>query len=853
MSTPAVDSDPNEAPRNLWVFTPSRTAPEDLEAILVQRHALLADAVERVRESALTAHKHHLLFVGPRGCGKTHLITLIVSRIGADAEASERLRLAWLNEDETCTSLLELLIKVHTALEKRYPGEFRAEDLSEAYELKPSDALDVVAKHLLASLDSKTLIVVTENLDALFESMGQKGQKQLRAFIQEHPQLSLVATAQRLVEDLSNRASPFFGFFQTEHLKPLTVEQAATLLQNIARHHGKTEVGEFLATGRGRSRVRALHHLSGGNHRIYIVLSQFITRESMDALIGPFLKMVDELTPYYQERLRWLPPLQRKIVELLCACEGTVPVKEIAKRLFATPQTISSQLQDLREKGYVESSQRGRESLYEISEPLMRICVEVKENLSTQPLRLLVDFLRVWYDDEELEGKLGLCRQESPSRPYLAAALERNSAEGNLRMRMLVKELLGIDAPSFDAEGLRQLESSMPEGILLAAQCLKEGDQEGAMKCVGEALASATNASVKADLLILRGWLHGRQGDSEAEIADYNRVIDLPGAPPEQVAKALFNRGARHGQEGDSEAEIADYSRVIDLPGAPPEQVAKALVNRGVTHGQEGDSEAAIADYSRVIDLPGAPPEQVAKALVNRGVRHSQEGDSEAEIADYSRIIDLPGAPPEQVATALYNRAVKHFLAGKKDPSCKDLEALISLAIAPAGTVIDARMALAELHFSEGRWTEGFAAIEAGLSLGAEQSPAQFEAPVDMVGVLFSAGFSPEGRRTHVGKLYSLYARHAALAVLGEALVKHLGTIFIQGAPWPASDNLDQWRAAWAQAAGDAPDFQLPLRLLRTGIDFVQSGGKDHGVLLSLTSTERSLLRQALGLETVDN
>jgi tetratricopeptide (TPR) repeat protein/DNA-binding transcriptional ArsR family regulator len=956
-----------EAARSIWVFTPSRTAPEALEAILVQRHALLADAVERVRESALTAHKHHLLFVGPRGCGKTHLITLIVSRISADAEASEHLRLAWLNEDETCTSLLELLIKIHTALEKRYPGEFRAEALAGAYDLKPATALDFVAQRLLASLDSKTLVVITENLDALFEAMGEAGQKQLRALIQEHPQFSIVATAQRLVEDLSDRTSPFFGFFQTEHLKRLTVEQATDLLQNIARLQGKTEVTEFLATSRGRARVRTLHHVSGGNHRIYIVLSQFITRESMDELIGPFLKMVDELTPYYQERVRWLPPMQRKIVEMLCTCEGTVPVKEIARRLFATPQTISSQLQNLREKGYVESNQRGREFLYEISEPLMRICVEVKENQNTQPLRLLVDFLRVWYDDAELQRRLGLCQPESPSRHYLTAAIERNSAEGNLRMKMLAEEVLGNDFASFDAEGLKRLEADVPEDVLLAAQCENDGDHEGALQCMEEALTAAKTASAKTDILFFRGLLRGQQGDGAGAIADFTRVIELPGTPTEQVSMAFVNRGFRHGQQGDRAAAIADYTRVIELPGAPVEQAAKALVSRGVMRGQQGDDAGAIADFTRVIEissavpepiakalynrgvmsgqlgdvlgaiadftrvieLPGAPTDQVAKALIARGVTHGQQGDRGAEIADYTRVIELPGALPEQVAKALVARGLKYgqmggcaaaitdftlviglpgapteevvialvvrglmygqqadstlaitdysrvieypdapsdkvaialyyraqclLQAGNKNASREDLEASILLAGSPPATVVNANLALAELHFSEGRWSEGFAAVEAGVSLGAQQSPPHFGAPMDIIGVLFAAGLNLEGRRSHAGALFSRYAQHAAVAVLGEALVKHLGAVFMHGAPWPASDNLDQWLKAWEHASGDSPESRLPLRLLRTGIDFIKSGGKDHGILLSLTATERLILRQALGLETAES
>lgn len=382
----------------LSVFTPSRTPPDDLEAITVQRHALIQDAVDRVRESATTGNKHHLLFVGPRGTGKTHLITLLVHRLGQDRTLDDRLRIAWLNEDETSTSLLELLRRIHDALAKRYPAEFTPEALDPLFDLSPEAAEEALAQLLLGTLQGRTLLVLVENLDALFEGLGQAGQQKLRAFIQEHPVLSLVATAQRLVDDIAKRQSAFFGFFQTEHLKTLTVDEARKLLQNIARLNRQDDVAAFLNGPAGRARVRALHHLSGGNHRLYIVLSQFITRDSIQALVDPFAKMVDEMTPYYQERIRWLPAQQRKIVEFLCTQERPFPVKQIARRLFATPQTISSQLKDLRDKGYVQAIQRGRESLYEIAEPMMRLCVEVKENQTQAPMRVLVDFLRVWYE-----------------------------------------------------------------------------------------------------------------------------------------------------------------------------------------------------------------------------------------------------------------------------------------------------------------------------------------------------------------------------------------------------------------------------------------------------------------------
>jgi len=725
----------------IWVFTPSRTDPKDLEFILVQRQKLLQDAVERVRESALAEHKHHLLFVGPRGCGKTHLVTLIVNRLSEDDALTDRLRIAWLNEDETCTTFLEFIFKIHGALQKRYPDEYRVDMLSAAYEMKQDAALDFVSSHLLSSLGSRTLLVVAENLDALFEGLGDAGQKQLRSFIQEHPKLSIVATAQRLVEDFSNRTSPFFGFFQTEHLKPLSVEQATELLQNIARLQEKGTVVEFLATSRGQSRVRAIHHLSGGNHRIYIVLSQFITRDSVDALLEPFMKMVDELTPYYQERIRWLPPLQRKIVEFLCICEGTAPVKEIAKRLFATPQTISSQLQDLREKGYVEANQRGRESLYEISEPLMRICVEVKDNQRLQPLRLLVDFLRIWYEDHELKHRLVQMEPASASCAYLNSAIQRNSAEGNLRKQILLEDFrssLPQKLPSEIRDGMIQELKDAPEGVLLAMQSINEGKPANAIRCLDEAISEEAASAAKAHLLFLRAEIYSTLGERAKAIDDYTAVIGLPGAPVAQVAMALYSSG------------------------------------------------------------------------------------------------------------------VAHFQENRKQESQTNFEALTRIQKAPIETVVDAHLALSELHFNEGRWSEGFQSLETSLECGEKAQPAYRETASDLIGVVFAAGLNSQGRRDKVTKLLQIYDKHQALSVLGEAVVQHIGSVFRSGEPFPSADNLEGWALAWEQAAENVPDFRLSVRLLRTGIDYVKAGGKDPGILLSLTSPERAILKQALGLRETE-
>ena len=923
----AKAADDSNAPKSIWVFTPSRTDPKDLEFILVQRQDMIADAVERVRESALTKHKHHLLFVGPRGCGKTHLLTLIVHRLGLDEGLQERLRIAWLNEDETSTSLLDLLMKIYAALEKRYPAEYSAEQLTQAYELKPEEAMGFVARQLLVALRQRTLLVVTENLDSLFEALGEEGQKQLRAFVQENPEFSLVASAQKLVEDLSSRVSPFFGFFQTEHLKLLNVLQATELLQNIARLQDKDDVVKFLGTLQGRSRVQAIHHLSGGNHRIYIALSQFMTRDSVDALLEPFMKMVDELTPYYQERLRWLPPLQRKIIEYLCSCEIAVPVKEVARKLFATPQTISSQLQDLREKGYVESNQRGRESLYEISEPLMRICVEVKDNQRRQPLRLLVDFLRVWYDDQELEQRLGKMDPATEACAYLKQALQRNSSEGNLRKRIMLQELQDSNPEIIAGEAGAKLLASLrnaPEWLLLVVQLVGEKKHSEAVRCLEEVIVAEKETTIRSYILVFlsalynllgsrdkmvqtltelielpgvtiehkakalfnRGLAHGQAGNTAAEIADYTAVIELPGAPVEPQAKALVNRGIMNGQAGNTADAIADYTAVIELPSVLVDQKAEALVNRGITYGRAGNMAAEIADYTAVIELPGAPVEQQAKALVNRGIMNGHAGHTADAIADFTALIELPDVPVEektdalvyrgnmyalvgntadaiadfavvidsqgavvdQVALAHYIRGVIHYGANNRMVARKDFEALTKLLGAPVNLVVDAHIFLSELSGGEGAWEACFAEVENSLNHGEKQQPAYRSSIEDLLGILFSAGLSPDGRLEKARDFVRLFHKHHALSTLGTGLVQHIGNVYRSGAPFPSADNLEGWAMAWEQAAADIPDFRLSLRLLRIGIDFLKSGGQDRGILLTLTSPERAILEQALGL-----
>ena len=401
-------------------FTPSMMKPEALEALFVQRKELAKRLVDLIRESALTASKHHSLLIGPRGIGKTHLISLIYHRVQAIEGLRERLLIAWLREEEWgVASFLDLLLRIFWTLADERTGLVPSERVEALYKLSPDEAEHAGAALLKEIISDRTLLILVENLDDLFEGLGDEGQKRLRSYLQENPFCTILATAQSLFSGVSLQTSSFYGFFRIHHLGELTLEEARGLVTSVAKLEEKNDLASFVATPLGRARIRAVHHLAGGNHRVYIIFSQFLTRDSIDELVEPVMQTLDDLTPYYQARMSWLSAQQRKIVEFLCEYRAAAPVKDIAQRCFLSHQTASSQLKELRDKGYVHSTSVGRESYYELREPLMRLCMEVKKNRG-EPIRLFVDFLRLWYSRTELEQKLELLQPGGDESPIVA-------------------------------------------------------------------------------------------------------------------------------------------------------------------------------------------------------------------------------------------------------------------------------------------------------------------------------------------------------------------------------------------------------------------------------------------------
>ncbi|HEX9886164.1 MAG TPA: MarR family transcriptional regulator [Longimicrobiales bacterium] len=539
-------------------FTPSLLRPEALERMFVQRSMLARTIVEGLRESSMTPNKHYYLVTGPRGIGKTHLVSLIHHRLRQDDALQDKLRIAWLREEEWgVASYLDLLLVILRAIHEA--GD--TPELAESYERlraldDPAQACAMAERLVVEVASTGTLLIIAENLEEIFRGIELDGQHRLRALIQNHPVFSILGTAQSLFDGVTSRTEPFYGFFDTHQLEELTFENSVQLVSRIAEQEGNQKLSEFLASPGGRARMRAVHHLGAGNPRVYVIFSQFLTSSSLDELVNPLLQTLDDLTPYYQSRMGHLSPQQRKIVEYLCEHRGAATVTKIASANFITPQTVSGQLRKLDELGYVRSTRHGRASYYELREPLLRLTLEVKK-LRGEPVRLIVEFLRVWYSARELSERLGATAAPE-ERSYVEAALEmkRRHGEGPI-----------LEACRNDL-----------------ARFVDAGDTARALGVAEELLAVGET------------------------IEDMDQVIRLEAASPEQVAKALVNKGLRLDTLGRYEEAMEIYDDVVRRFGERPEGefaelVAMALSNKGLTLASLGRFGVAGDAIERASDV----------------------------------------------------------------------------------------------------------------------------------------------------------------------------------------------------------------------------------------------------------
>ena len=523
-------------------FTPS-TMPEDLlERLFVVRKPVLESLMKRVGDLGNTPSPHHTLLVGPRGAGKTHLISLVFHRAKnrAGTDGGKPLRIAWLPEDPwTIVSYARLLAAI---LERVAPDTG----------VKSADEAELDARLRSTSRKDGPVLVLMENVDQILDALGEVGQQKLRNLLQTESGVLIIGSTTRLDRSLSSHAAPFFGFFDTIRLEPFSPEEAREMLTALAREAGNAELAERLSSSGALARIHTIAHLAGGQPRLWALLGSALTVEDLRDLAALLLNRFDDLTPYYQEQLARLSPLQRLVVAELAAADRPLPVKDIAERVGSDQRSVAKAVGDLAERGWLKPVSTiftelldRRRTYYDLAEPLARLAFQIKESRG-EPLPLVVDFLVNWFDADQLRssdgsdyGRVALMRMEQdevgglarrltslpesriPSLDLLGqvedalAAFSAGDAEPVMALRSTLRQ--AIELRAHDEGGIASVRLELLEDALREVGDVPRGDTNSAWVARAERL-DAEAQSPQSRLMLVR-WLAASWRFDEAEAA----------------------------------------------------------------------------------------------------------------------------------------------------------------------------------------------------------------------------------------------------------------------------------------------------------------------------------------------
>jgi len=389
-------------------FGAKSVQPAILEKMLVGR-LQTADLLEQyARQIADNGVNNQVFIIGPRGSGKTHLLRVLYHRI-TDLVQEKRVIVAYFAEEEYGISgYLDFLIRTINAFMRWYDVDKPAlETQLNILRETPESRQEYIAEKLISDyVGDKPLLILSENFDAILEALGRNGQGKLRAWLYRHNRISIMATAQATSPDLGREDRPFYGFFSTIKFKKLSYEDSLTLLTTLA----ETEKNEKMLThlaGKGRGQVRAIHELVKGNHRLLVTFYEFLKADTLADLSVVFMKTMNDLKPYYETFIRFLPAQQQKILHYLALAKIPQKGTDIGKNCFIATASLTKQLSELQRRHLIDALPDftdKRNKLYDVSEPLLRIAIEIGEQREGITA-LFVDFMALYYSRNEIKSQ----------------------------------------------------------------------------------------------------------------------------------------------------------------------------------------------------------------------------------------------------------------------------------------------------------------------------------------------------------------------------------------------------------------------------------------------------------------
>lgn len=360
--------------------------------IAIDPHSPLHAAVSLniARGIADGSRPHHLL-VGQSGAGKSHFVRSVLGQLTSAGQSIDNGR-----EPHQGAGAEALILQTN---EDAYAIDTLGDLLVEAVRTQ-GDAIAARAVTLRAHRDvigleqlmvdmagDRPIVLVIENVDRVFDAIGQPGQGGLRAWIETSAQVMVLATATSLTPALRSRSHPWFGAFNIYNLPPFTAPEVMEYVIGRAISDDECEVASRLKTAAAQRDLQTIYDTIGGTPRHWRVLAEHFIRSggSTDPSVSIEV-LLDALTPWLTPAVVALAGVPRRVVVELARHNTAQTVTDLATALGMSNQNVAAALGRLIRQGWVKRGKPDngdqRTTLYWIADPVLRLHLRYRIGLT---------------------------------------------------------------------------------------------------------------------------------------------------------------------------------------------------------------------------------------------------------------------------------------------------------------------------------------------------------------------------------------------------------------------------------------------------------------------------------------
>jgi len=476
-----------------YKYTPDEMSEEEFLNRFVVRYEVFEEIFEELKEADYSVPNQHYIMIGQRGQGKTTLLRKLKLEVEKDKKLSKFLLPIKFSEEQyrvrqLCRFWEEVADYLQTHYEDMFDGildEIEKHIDDENYPVKCFSYLEKKLKK-----NKKKLLILVDNIDEFLAKIKSEEQHQLREILLTSSSFIIVGGSTKMFEQQYDYSKPFYEFFKIIRLEELSFDESVALLRVLGDEGQSKKIDEIVENT--PQRIETLRRVTGGVPRTMVMLFDIFIEDNGNAF-DDLMKILDEVTPLYKDRMDDLPPVLQEIVDTIALNWDGMSTKEIAKKTRMESKVVSAQMKQLEKYQIVESDALGKNKIYIIKERFFNIWYLMRygRKKDRQRVEWLIQFLLSWYDRDELNNKakifMGRLQEEEIDAKYAYMMAESFGYVGiDDKIEHKLKRVTSEYLEKVDKELVKELSKSNHSIVTEAFQTSKKEGLEKAIKILEE-------------------------------------------------------------------------------------------------------------------------------------------------------------------------------------------------------------------------------------------------------------------------------------------------------------------------------------------------------------------------------